>query len=635
MAAAPSVRQMMKRAEMALKKQRTQEAFDLCQQIVAINPNHGDALHHLGLIFHAIGDYAQAANFYRRAMFADPKQMDARLLLCDVLRAQGNAQGALQHAQETTQFAPNDARTHSKYASMLMHFNLVHAAVPYLASALERFANDVELQHLYCMALKANDQFDEADAAYLRFNGAKRFPAVNRFMLEMYLPRVCQSAEHIAQVREKLAQSIAQFTREKPTLPLHQLTNFSLFYLAFHNADNRQLLQDYCAMMRKLCPELNYVAPHCKPGAVRAPGPLRIGVISRYMHRHSVGNCYRGVVKHLAAQPEFSVSLFNLSAIHDEGIQELADAGVRIVPMPASVKTGHSMVAEAALDIIIYPDIGMEPSSYHMALMRLAPHQICLGGHPETTGIDTIDYVIASRSYEPPHAERNYTERLLCVDGVNTILTRPKFTEHFLSRADLGLPEGRRLYVCPMAIQKFHPDYDRLLADILAADPEGTLVLFNDFHMESATQLLQARITSVCDPARVIFLPWQPADRFQSILVASDVLLDTIYFGGGSTAHYAFALGAPMVTWPGEYARGRCIYSYYEVMGVADAPIARDAADYVRLALKVAQDKEYRAGLSAALIQGCDKLFEIHSYAPQVVQLMHDVMAGTLDAYRR
>ncbi|PZP86494.1 MAG: hypothetical protein DI582_02575 [Azospirillum brasilense] len=634
-AVAPSVRNLMKRAEAALQKQRMQEAFDLCQQIVAINPNHGDALHHLGLIYHATGDYAQAENFYRRAMFADPKQIESRLLLCDALRAQGNAQAAIQHAQETIQFAPNDARVHSKYASTLTYFKLAHAAVPYLEGALERFPNDVELRHLYCMALIDNDRCDDADAAYQRFNSTKRFPAAIRFMLEMHLPRVYQSAEHIAQAREKFAQSVAKFTREKPTIPLHQLTNFSLFYLAFHNADNRQVLQDYCAMMRKLCPELNYVAPHCKPGVTRAPGPLRIGVISRYMCRHSVGNCYRGVITHLAAQPEFSVSLFNLSAIHDEAIQELADGGVRIVPMPAGLKAAHSIVAEAALDIIIYPDIGMEPSSYYLALMRLAPHQICLGGHPETTGIDTIDYVVGSRSYEPPHAQENYTERLLCVDGVNTILSRPKFAEHFLSRAELGLPEDRKLYVCPMAIQKFHPDYDRLLADILAADPQATLVLFNDFQMESATQLLQARITSVCDPARVIFLPWQQADRFHSILVAADVLLDTIYFGGGSTAHYAFPLGVPMVTWPGNYARGRCIAAYYDVMGVADAPIADSAASYVALACKVANDPAYRAHLSQQLVANSDRLFEIKSYAPLVVQMMHDVMAGDLERYAR
>lgn len=631
---APSVRSLIKRAESAMQKGRAQEVVDCCQQVLGIQPQHADALYMIGRVLHSAGNYLQAQDFYQRAMYAEPDHLDVRLMLSEVLRIQGHAVDAVNLCTDLVTRWPKDVRTHAQLVRMWMQFGCAHLVAPYLEQVLPQFPSNIELERVYCMALKGDERTEEAEAAYQKFKGAKRFPADARFMYEMYLPRVYASSHAIDAVRAKLQDAIERFTREKPSIPIHQIT-YSLFYLAFHNRDNKALLQSYNRMLRLIARELNYVAPHCKPGAVRRDGKLRIGFLSNNMHYHSVGNCYRGVFAHLAHQPEFEVTFFNLSGIVDETHDEMRGAGISIVPMPANLQMMQQVVAGHQLDILIYPDIGMHPMTHYIAMARLAPHQICLGGHPETTGIDTIDYVVGSRSYEPPHAQENYTERLLCVDGVNTILSRPTFAEHFLSRNELGLPEDRKLYVCPMAIQKFHPDYDRLLADILAADPQATLVLFNDFQMESATALLQGRILSQCDPARVIFMPWLSLEKFQSVLHAADVLLDTIYFGGGSTAHYAFPMGVPMVTWPGNYARGRCIAAYYDVMGVVDAPIADSAESYVALACKVANDPVYRAHLSQQLVANSDQLFEITSYAPLVVQMMHDVVAGDLEKYKR
>ena len=53
------------------------------------------------------------------------------------------------------------------------------------------------------------------------------------------------------------------------------------------------------------------------------------------------------------------------------------------------------LVMESQFDMVIYPEIGMSPCIYFLAMQRLAPIQMVLMGHPETTGMTTIDYYVS------------------------------------------------------------------------------------------------------------------------------------------------------------------------------------------------------------------------------------------------
>lgn len=633
--AAPSTRKWMKIAQHAIQKNKAQEAFDALRQVLQLNPHHAEALYYTGFLLHGSGKYAEAGQHYQRAIQADPTHLESYLMYCKLLEAQNRSQEAIQIAQHTVQTLPHEAQAHCQYVSTLMRFSQAHRVPEYLEAILPQFPTHTELHQFYCFSLKANDRFEEADRAYEALLTAHRVPASFRILYETLLPRFYQSSDQIDAARAALEQSLERFIAEKPRVPIGMLSNYPLFSLAYHNRDNKQLMRLYTKMLRLIAPELNYTAAHCKSSKPRAEGPLRIGFISNHMHNHSVGNCYRHVMLYLAAQPEFSVTFFNLANVMDSKIQEIIDANVPIIPLPRNLPLAQEKVASHALDILIYPDIGMEAQTHYMAMARLAPHQVCLGGHPETTGIDTIDYVIASRTYEPKHAQENYTERLLCVDGINYIFARPTAPERWLSREELNLPTDKKLYICPMAVQKLHPDFDDVLAAILAADPEAVVVLFNDFQQQSATQHMQSRLLKKCDAARVLFMPWLPLASLFSVLKLADAVLDTIYFGGGTTAHYAFSFGVPIVTMPGHYARGRCVASYYEVMGIENPPVVATLEEYVACAVKLANDAEYKTALHRQILARNPCIFESAPYGPIAAQLMNDIATQNLAAYAR
>ena len=58
-------------------------------------------------------------------------------------------------------------------------------------------------------------------------------------------------------------------------------------------------------------------------------------------------------------------------------------------------------VASARLDVLHYPDLGMDPFTYLLAMARLSPLQTVGWGHPITSGLPSIDRLLRQRGPRP------------------------------------------------------------------------------------------------------------------------------------------------------------------------------------------------------------------------------------------
>src|SRR5207344_3135603 len=67
------------------------------------------------------------------------------------------------------------------------------------------------------------------------------------------------------------------------------------------------------------------------------------------------------------------------------------------------------------LDVLIYPEVGMDEMTLKLAALRLAPTQVAAWGHPETTGLPTIDHYLSAADFEPADAQSHYSERLVAL----------------------------------------------------------------------------------------------------------------------------------------------------------------------------------------------------------------------------
>jgi predicted O-linked N-acetylglucosamine transferase (SPINDLY family) len=173
------------------------------------------------------------------------------------------------------------------------------------------------------------------------------------------------------------------------------------------------------------------------------------------------------------------------------------------------------------------------------------------------------------------------------------------------------LDDAEHIYICPQTPFKFHPDFDEILSGILRADPRARLVLIGS-KVAQVTDLLRRRFKKAMPWAaeRITFLQPQSGLDYINLIAVSDVMLDTVHFGGGFTTNLeAFAVGTPVVTLLGEFQRGRHAYGFYKAMDFLDC-VANTPEQYVEIAVRLGTDEKYRTRIKAKILKHNHVLYE-------------------------
>jgi predicted O-linked N-acetylglucosamine transferase (SPINDLY family) len=428
----------------------------------------------------------------------------------------------------------------------------------------------------------------------------------------LLVPSIAASHADIAETRRRYSQALdalfaAPGELDKPSGAL----GISAFFLAYHGENDRALQEKSARAFLRLIPSLAMTAPHCRAGR-RREGKIRIGFVSRFFHAHSIQATSLGLIEKLSRE-RFEVHVLRITPSPDDAatatIRAAADFSHDLDP---DIYMAREQIADLELDILFYQDIGMEQSSYFLAFARLAPVQCVSFGHPNTTGIPTIDYFISNDLYEPADATAHYSERLFLLRDLPTLAYyyAPVVPSEKASPESFGLPPDATLYCCPQTLYKLHPDFDAILAGILARDPRAVLVFIAGQFAEFTTQL-RARFASSMPgmDGRIVFLPRLPFDRFMQLLGAVDVILDTPHFNGMNTSLQAFAVGTPVVTLPTGLQRGRHTQAMYRKMQITDC-IAHSAAEYVDIAVRLGTDPTHARALRERILSSNGVLYE-------------------------
>ena len=141
-----------------------------------------------------------------------------------------------------------------------------------------------------------------------------------------------------------------------------------------------------------------------EPPARRHRGRPRVGFASHHLHHHSVAKTHGGWITRLA-RDRFEVFALYTGAQMDATSRRLAEACEHFIHRPLVDEAFIEFVRSLDLDVLVFPDLGMEPAYQVLAALRLGRLQ-CNGlGHPVTSGLETIDVALSSALMEPPGAE--------------------------------------------------------------------------------------------------------------------------------------------------------------------------------------------------------------------------------------
>jgi predicted O-linked N-acetylglucosamine transferase (SPINDLY family) len=88
----------------------------------------------------------------------------------------------------------------------------------------------------------------------------------------------------------------------------------------------------------------------------------------------------------------------------------------------------------------------------------------------------------------------------------------------------------------------------------------------------------------------------------------ADAYLDTIGFSGFNTAMQAVECGLPIVAREGRFMRGRLASGILKRMGLSEL-VATSEEDYIAIAVRLAQDAEYRRRMRERIVKTRHILF--------------------------
>ena len=583
--------------------ERYEEAVAAYDAALRFKPDFAEALSNQGIALYKLGRFGDAVAAYGAALGLKPDFARAHYNLGNALSGLKRPEEAVESYRAALRLEPDYPKAHGNLGNALKDLKRLDDAVSAYRAALCLKPDFDEAAYNLGIALYDLGRHDDSLAAY---GAARRLrPDSLPYAADscLMLPIISASIEDIALWRARYADGIAalaagSFSGDPDVLNQHS------FYLAYHDRDNRSLMEALSRMFRRHVPLLTMTAPHIAGWRPPTGRRIKVGFVSEHLVTHTVGNLNQGFIRHLDRQRFEVVLIHTHEAKRDTFSRRLDAAADTSVTLPAGLAAQQQAIAAEELDVLFFPDIGMAQTTYFLAHARLAPVQAMTWGHPETSGLETMDYFLAPGSFVTEDAQAHFSETLVRLARSNCYFEPPEMPARLPDRVKLGLPETGTLYGCPQSLFKFHPEFDSVLAAIAEGDPTGRIVLLEGKY-PNWQERLRARWARTFPILleRTLFLPKQSRQDFMALQGRMDVLLDPIHFGGGNTFYEAMVYGVPMVTWPGWHLRSHIAAGLYEQMGVEDAPIVSRLEDYAPLALALGRDPDRCRRLREASIE--------------------------------
>ena len=412
-------------------------------------------------------------------------------------------------------------------------------------------------------------------------------------------PAISMSKEEIDVLRKTTFERIEQAISDN-SLELtidDQFLDPPMFYYTYDNEDNLELSKKLYQLFRKSYSELQQNFKVEQNDSKK----IKIGFVSEFFNNHTIEKLFKGLIFNLD-KSKFDINVFyfdNGKGFSDEFLENEKKDNLKNLQLPKLFKDQINLILKQNLDIIFYPDIGMSSRLYYLSFLRLAKFQITSWGHPETTGNPNVDYFLSSKLLEidTQEAQKHYSEKLILCDYLPMYLKKPN-----IKKLDDRELKSNNIYSCPQTLFKLHPDFDKVIHEILTKDKKAKIFFIKDKNgtfYKKILERLKKKISKEID--RVTFINQLEKTEYIHHCGRASVLLDPLYFGAGNSFHESMVYGTPTVTMPTKFLKTKIVEGAYKQMKIQNPPVVTNIDDYVSIAVEIANTDT-------------DKLLELKKY---------------------
>ena len=525
--------------------------------ILALDPNHGDAMFFLGVLQHQMGNSRQAFTLLRLAIEKHPKVYKYQLnfgIICDEVYALEESIKAYRCA---------------------IAIDPQPSAWGNLGKALKQFGELDEAAECCKQCIQLQEHFQNA----IPYNNLGT----------------------VYQQQGKLKEAVESFAMAISIDPSDTMAESNYLYTLNFLAqpDLQKMLNAHKNFGARYDRPM---APRQAPTAADHTRKIRVGYVSADFRQHSVAHFIEPI---LAAhdQSKFELFCYYNHSIVDERTKHMKS----LVPnWRLILKRPDTDVAELirrdGIDILV--DLAGHTSNNNLSLFGLkpAPVQVSWIGYPNTTGLSTMDYRITDAFADPPGvADGFHTEKLWRLPECFSCFQAPAQSPNVGPLP--SLKNSRITFGSFNNFAKTTPQVIEVWARILLRVSNSRLVLKNK-SMEAKyvhSFILSHFAKHGVGPEQIqLMIPDEEQYNHLEHYNAIDIALDPFPYNGTTTTFESLWMGVPIVVLSGCNHVSRVGVSQMSNLGLPEF-IARDTSDYVNIAVNLANNLPRLTALRAGL----------------------------------
>lgn len=560
---------------------RLEEALAAYREAARLRPELAEAHNNLGNLLLRLGRAEEALSSYRRAQALRPEMAELRMNVGDALRALGRMEEAEQAYREAIRTKPDLAEAYNSLSFVLTNLERYEESLEACRRALALRPDVVGFHNNLGIALRKLKRPAEAAEAF-------------RFVLQHVKDDadVYRNYAHVLGDIGNISEAIANYRRALELRPDDLETRAGLVFLL--NYLEGVTPAEVLAEARIYGEALERVAvpggPHANP-----PDPhrrLKVGLVSGDFGSHSVGFFLDNVLANLEPSQvelyayETSPRTDDVNARLRRHVPQWRDASEKTLSDEALA----TQIRTDGIDILV--DLAGYTSHNRLPVFawRPAPVQVAWLGYLGTTGLTTMDYILADPWALPVGEEGQFTETPWRLPETYICFTPPQAD---VEEGPLpALANGFVTFGCFNNLAKVTDRVVACWARILHAVPGSRLYLKNkQLGAADTREAVAARFGQHGIAADRLIMEGQLASREDHLRAHQriDIALDPFPYPGITTTVETLWMGVPVLTLKGDRFLSHQGETILHNAGLPEW-IAADEDDYVAKAAAFAAD---------------------------------------------